>query len=189
MLLAGCKKSQPTEASALDQAGIWSASVSELRSLHVSNPEVAELTKAHDAGLSDTSCVELVRLARGRQKQFVDGQSVADLLAVGTSEPTVVALARLNQLGLWTGEARALRLAGISDRVILAVATRRSEGLAALSGKTLGNLKNAGAGESVIVDMVQKGLSDQQAATYIAQRQSAAGGHGFVYQGRGRRKR
>ena len=175
--------------SALDQAGMWSAIVSELKSLHVSNAEVAELTKAHDAGFSDASCIELIRLARSRQKQFVDGQSVADLLAVGISEPTIVALARLNQLGLWTGEVRALHLAGISDRLILAVATRRSEGLPALSGETLGNLKNAGAGEPVMVDMVQKGLSDQQAATYIAQRQSAAGGHGFVYLGRGRRKR
>jgi len=188
LMLAGCSKTRQTDTSALDQAGMWSASVRELKSLNVSNAEVAELAKAHDGGLSDSSCVELIKLARARQKPFVGGQSIADLLAAGAADSTVVALAGLNQLGLWTGEARALRLAGISDKVILAVAQRRSEGLPALSGETLGNLKNAGADEAVIVDMVQKGLSDRQAASYIAQRQGAAGGHGFIYQGRSRRR-
>jgi hypothetical protein len=37
--------------------------------------------------------------------------------------------------------------------------------------------------------MVQKGVSEEQASNYIAQRERAAGGHAFVYQGHARRKR
>jgi hypothetical protein len=72
--------------------------------------------------------------------------------------------------------------------LILAVAQRRSQGLPVLSSAKIGDLKNAGASEATILDFVQKGLTDQQASEYIAQRERAAGGHGFVYQGRRRRK-
>jgi hypothetical protein len=184
-----CKQAQKTSTNAesLDQAGMWSNNVTELRTLNVSNAELGELTKAREAGLSDPSCVALIKLARSRQKPFVDGQSIADLLSAGSSEGTVLELARLNQLGLWAGEARILRLAGVSDKVILAVAQRRAQGLPVLSGGKLGELKNAGANEAKILDFIQNGTTDQQASEYIAQRQAAAGGHGFVYQRRRRK--
>ena len=188
LVSSACKPAQQASAEPLDQAGMWSNNVAELRTLNVSNAEISELTKARDAGLSDPSCVILINLARSRQVPFADGQSIADLLSVGSSEQTVLELARLNQLGLWAGEARVLRLAGISDKVILAVAQRRSQGLPVLSGVKLSELKNSGASEATILDFIQKGLSDQQAAEYISQRERAAGGHGFVYQRHGRRK-
>jgi hypothetical protein len=187
--LAACKRAEQTNTQALDDAGMWSNSVSELRSLNVSNVEISELAKARQAGLSDPSCVELIRLARSRKQPFSGGQPIADLLFAGSSEQTVLELARLDQLGLWAGQAQALRLVGLSDKVILAVAQRRSQGLPVLSGEKLGKLKNAGASDAAIVDMVQKGVSEEQASNYIAQRERAAGGHGFVYQGHGRRKR
>jgi hypothetical protein len=187
--LAACKRAEQTNTQALDDAGMWSNSVSELRSLNVSNIEISELAKARQAGLSDPSCVELIRLARSRKQLFSSGQPIADLLFAGSSEQTVLELAHLDQLGLWAGQAQALRLVGLSDKVILAVAQRRSQGLPVLSGEKLGKLKNAGASDAAIVDMVQKGVSEEQASNYIAQRERAAGGHGFVYQGHARRKR
>src|ERR1700676_3163148 len=112
-VISACKQAQQkANAEPLDQAGMWSNSVAELRALKVSNAEIGELTKAREAGLTDPSCIALVKLARGRQKPFTDGQPVADLLSVGSSEPTVLELARLNQLGPWAGEARVIRLAG-----------------------------------------------------------------------------
>lgn len=186
--LSACKSAPKTDMAALDQAGMWSTSVEELRTLNVSNAEIAELAKAHQAGLSDPSCIVLVRLARSRQKPFDDGQSIADLLSAGISEATVVGLANLNQLGLWAGEAQALRLAGLSDKVILATAQRRSQGLSVLSGEKLAALKNAGASDAEILNLVQSGVTEEQASKYIAMRQWAAGGHGFVYQGHARRK-
>jgi hypothetical protein len=188
LAFSSCKPAQPTDAEALEQAGMWTHSVAELRTLNISGAEIGELTKAHDAGLTDPSCVALIKLARSRQKPFADGEAIANLLAAGSSEQTVLELSRLNQLGLWAGEARALRLVGFSDKVILAVAQRRSQGLPVLSGEKLGELKNAGASETTILDFIQKGFTEEQASQYIAQRERAAGGHGFVYQRRARKK-
>lgn len=188
--LAACKHAeQQSNTQALDEAGMWSNSVSELRTLNVSNAEIGELTKARQGGLSDPSCVELIKLARGRQQPFSGGQRIADLLAAGSSEQTVLELARLDQLGLWAGEAQALRLAGLSDKVILAVAQRRSQGLPVLSGGKLGKLRNSGASEAVILDFIHKGASDERVSEYIAQREHTSGGAGWVYQGRSRGRR
>ena len=183
MMLAACKPAQKADDEA-DQVALWLTSVPELKPLNVSNAEFAQLSKAHEAGLSDPSSVALIKLARERQKPFADGQSIADLLNAGSSEQTVLELARLNQLGLWAGQASAMRLAGLSDKIILAVARRRSQNLPVLSGEKLGELKNVGASDAVILDMVEKGVSESAASGYIAQRERAAGGHGFVYQGR-----
>ena len=181
-LLCSCKSTQKPNTEQADQRAMWLDSVPQLKSLNVSNAEIAELSKAHEAGLTDPSSVVLIQLARDHKTPFADGESIADLLNAGSSEQTVLELARLNQLGLWAGEARAMRLAGLSDKIILAVAHRRSEGLPVLSGGKLGELKNTGVSDATILEMVQKGDSDQMATQYIAARERAAGGHKFVYQ-------
>ena len=189
LAFAACKHAdQQTNTQALDEAGMWSNSVSELRTLNVSNAEITELTKARQGGLSDPACVELIKFARSHHQPFSGGQPVADLLGVGFSEQMVLDLARLDQLGLWAGEAEALRLAGLSDKVVLAVAQRRSQGLPVMSGKKLGELKNTGASDAVILDFVQKGITDERASEYIAQHERTAGGHGWVYHRNIRRK-
>src|SRR6202040_4195588 len=119
---------------------------------------------------------------------FADGQSIAELLNAGSSEQTVLELARLNQLGIWAGEAEALRLAGLSDQIILAVAQRRSKGLPVISGEKLGELKNTGASDAAILEMVKRGDSEQTVSNYIAARNRAAGGHNFVFQGHGHKR-
>jgi hypothetical protein len=182
LLVCSCKSAQKPDTEQADQLAMWLESVPQLKTLNVSNAEVGELTKAHAAGLTDPSSVVLIKLARDHKTPFADGQSIADLLNAGSSEETVLELARLNQLGLWTGEARAMRLAGLSDKIILAVAQRRSQGLPVLSGGKLGELKNTGVSDAIILEMVQKGDSDEMATKYIAQRERAAGGHKFVYQ-------
>jgi hypothetical protein len=167
---------------------MWLDSVPQLKSLNVSNAEIDELSKAHQAGLTDPSSVVLIQLARQRKAPFAAGQAVADLLNAGSSEETVLELARLNQLGPFAGEARAIRLAGLSDKIILAVAQRRSQGLTILSGAKLGELKNTGASEATILEMVQKGDNDAMASRFIAERERTAGGHNFVYQTRAHRR-
>jgi hypothetical protein len=167
---------------------MWLDSVPQLKTMDVSNAEIGELAKAHEAGLTDPSTVVLIQLARDRKQPFADGQSIAGLLNAGLSEQTVLELARLNRLGVWAGEAQAMRLVGLSDKVILAVAQRRSKGLSVLSGEKLGELKNAGASDALILEMVQRGDSEQTASNYIAQRNRAAGGHNFVFQGHGHKK-
>jgi hypothetical protein len=183
-LLCSCKSAPKPDADQANQVAMWLNSVPQLKSLNVSNAEIDELSKAHQAGLTDPSSVVLIQLAREHKAPFADGQAVANLLKAGSSEETVLELARLNQLGPFAGEARAIRLAGLSDKIILAVARRRSQGLAALPGGKLGELKNVGASEATILEMVQKGDTDEIASRFIAQRERAAGGHNFVYQTR-----
>src|SRR5258708_4989460 len=163
ILIYSCKPAQKADTEQADQMAMWLDSVPQLKALNVSNAEVGELNKAHEAGLTDPSSIILIKLARDRKQPFTDGEPVANLLNAGSSEATVLELARLNQLGAWAGEARAMRLAGLSDKILLAVAHRRSQGLAVLSGAKLGELKNTGVSDAVILDMVQKGDSDATA--------------------------
>ena len=188
LLCTACDHRQQADTQQADRTAMWLDQVPALKSLNVSNAEIGELSKAHDVGLTDPSCVALIKLARSRKIPFADGQGIADLLSAGTSEQTVLELARLNQLGIWAGQARALRLAGLSDKVVLAVAQRRAQDLSVISGEKLGELKNSGASDEVILEMVEKGDSDNQVSVYIVQRERAAGGHGFVYQGSGHKK-
>lgn len=181
-ILCSCKPAQKADTDQADQMAMWLDSVPQLKALNVSNAEITELNKAHEAGLSDPSAVTLIQQARDHKQPFDNGQNVADLLNAGSSEDTVVALAKLNLLGPWAGEARAIRLEGISDKIILAVAHRKSQGLPVLSGEKLGELKNTGVSDAVILEMVEKGESDARANQFIAERERVAGGHKFVYQ-------
>jgi hypothetical protein len=187
-LVISCKPAEKPNTEQSEQLAMWLDSVPQLKTLNVSNAEIAELTKAHQAGLTDPSSVVLIKLARDHKLPFADGQSIADLLNAGSSEETVLELARLNQLGLWAGEARAMRLAGLSDKIILAVAQRRSQSRPVISGQKLAELKNTGVPDAKILEMIQKGDTDETATKYIAQRERAAGGHSFVYQAHARKK-
>lgn len=184
--LTGCKKLHRTDLTPLSQAGMEFSDVDQLRQLRVSDSEVAQLVPARQAGVSDETCVQLVRVVRARQQPFTDGQAVAGLVGAGVQENSVLELARLNELGLWSGEAQALRLSGLSDQVILAIARRRAAAQPVLSSVKVSALKNAGLSEAQILADINSGMSDEQADKIIAERDYAAGGHSFVRQ-RGRR--
>ena len=166
---------------------MWYRSIEELRGLRVTDAEVAELAKAREAGLSDAACIELVRIARQRNQPFASGNAIVELRRTAVSEPTIVELARLNQLGPWVGEAQAMRLAGLSDQTLLSVARRRAAGQAVLSGPFIAQLKNAGLSEAEILELIARGTTDAQAEAMLAARQRAAGSTGFVRYPRRRR--
>ena len=183
LLLAACQSAPKADNDQAIQMAMWLDSVPDLKGLNVSNAEITQLSSAHQAGLSDPSAVALIKHARGRQKPFAEGEFVAQLLSAGMSEQSVLQLDQMNQLSTFAGQALALRLAGFSDKLILAVAQRRARGLPVLSGEKLGELKNAGASDATILEMIQNGTSEKAASEYIAARERAAGGHGFVFQG------
>src|SRR5947209_20179365 len=81
LTLAACKRVEQTNTQPLDEAGMWSNSVSELRTLNVSNAEIGELTKARQGGLSDPSCIELINFGRRCPQPFSSGQTIAHLRA------------------------------------------------------------------------------------------------------------
>ncbi|HYB62436.1 MAG TPA: hypothetical protein VEH50_13275 [Methylomirabilota bacterium] len=185
LTLSGCKRQPPTDLSPLDQAGMWFSNVQELRGYNLTQAEVSELVEVRQAGLNDENCLELVRLARGRHQSFSDGDAIASLLDAGLSSQTIMELARLNQLGPWAGEALAMHLAKLTDAVVLDVAGRRASGQPVLSGEKLAELRDAGYKEAQLIDLIERGTTDEQ-ADRILEVHNRASGRGFVRQ-RGRR--
>jgi hypothetical protein len=166
--LAGCNRIHLTDTTPLDATGMSFSAIEELRKLNVADAEVADLVKAKRGGISDDGCLELVRIARNRHEPFSSGDAVLGLRQAGMNEPGVLELARLDQLGLGAGELQAMRLAGISDSLILEVARRHSQGKPVFSGVGLVDLKNAGFGDSLIFELIRRGLSDDQKDALIA---------------------
>ncbi len=117
--LGGCKQKEPTNTAPLDQAGMWFSNVQELRGFNLTQEEVSGLVDARQAGFSDENCVELVKMARAKHQSFTDGDAIAGLLQAGVSSQTIMRLARMNQLGPWSGEALAMHLANLSDAIVL----------------------------------------------------------------------
>lgn len=166
----GCQRIKPVDTTVFDRMGMGYSAIQVLRASNLDTAEVNEIIKAKDAGFSDDGCVALVRLARSRNEKFHTGEDVGDLLKAGMAEPSILELAQLNVLGLWTGEAETMRLAGLSDRIILEAAHRHASGQTVLSGASLANFKNAGMSESALLQLVRRGVSDSEAPTIIALR-------------------
>jgi hypothetical protein len=128
-----------------------------------------------------------VGIARSRQRVFGEGDAIANLLDAGMKENSVMQLVRMDQLSPFAGEAAAMRLAGLSDDVILEVARQRSKGESVIGGARLAELRDAGLSNAQLVAAVDRGLTDKQADDIIARHNYAVGGHSFVHQ-HGRRR-
>jgi hypothetical protein len=170
----GCKYIIPVDTTPLDVAGVNYDSIQQLKGLKITTPEVAEIAKAKQGRMSDNGCVQLLNIFRSRNAEFNAGDAVASLIQVGSSEDTILELARLNQLGLGTGELQAMRLAGLPDEILLVVADHRAQGKPVLSGASLANLKNTGLRESTLLELAQRGVPDSQAGAIISSRRSGA---------------
>lgn len=157
----------PTDTIPLDGVGLSFSAIQSLKSLGITDAEVAEIVTAKQGGLSDDGCVALVRLAHSRNQKFRIGDDVTQLLRANIKESTIIELAQLNQIGLWTGEAQAMRLAGLSDEIILEAAHRRAVGESVLSGASLANFKNAGMREGTLLQLVRRGVADSEAQEII----------------------
>jgi uncharacterized membrane-anchored protein len=83
-------------------------------------------------------------------------------------------LARLNQLGLGAGELQAMRLAGLSDDILLAVAQHHAAGQQVLSGASLAGLRNLGMRSDTLLQLAQRGVPESQAATIMSLRRHGA---------------
>lgn len=185
---SGCQKIHQSDMTPLNKAGMDFGSLEQLRKIGVSDSEVSELVPVRQSGITDDACLELVRLAHQRHEAFTDGQDVAGLLGAGLHQDSILELAQLDQLGLWTVEAEVLRLSGLSDQVVLAVAHRRAAGEPVLSSAKITSLKNVGLTEPQILADINSGMSDQLADKVIADKNYAAGGHSFVAEPRRRRR-
>lgn len=171
--------------SPLDDAGMHPETIEQLNKYQVNDAEVQQILTAGRAGMSEQDCVELVRLARSRDRSFADGDAIAGMIDAGVKQDTIMELVRLDELTAFGGEAEAMHLAGLSDAVILDVARRKAKGEAVLSGSRLAELRDAGFSNTQLVAALDQGFNDKQAVEVLARHDHAVGGHSFVRQ-RGR---
>ena len=167
---AGCKHIQPLDTKPLDAAGVEYNSIKKLEALNITPEEVAEVSKMRSAGFSDDSCVSIIQIYHQRGKPFAAGETVAGLVRASVSESTILELAKMDQLGLGAGEFQVMRLAGLSDAIILETAKHQANGTPTLTGFSLGKLKNSGLRESTLLELARRGVPDSAADQIIASR-------------------
>lgn len=188
--MAGCHQHLLTDYRPLDQAGMWSSGLEQLKKLNTSDSEVAQLIKAKRAGLSDDGCVALVAAAHERKHPFSSGDSTANLASAGYSEAQILEIAQADQLDAISGDAVALRLIGLSDGFVQYVLQRRLQGHPTLGMPQIARLKNTGLSEAQIMEKIKAGMTDAQADREVTAREAARNhaGTGFV-RVRGRKAR
>jgi hypothetical protein len=180
LLVAGCSRIHQTNLSPLDTAGMHPDTIEQLHKDRVTDDEVQQLLTAGRGGLSEQGCVELVSIARSRHRSFAEGETVAGMLRAGLKESSVITIVRLDQLAGFSGEAQAMRLAGISDDVVLNISRRRSKGETVISGSRLAGLRNVGYSNVELVAALDRGITDKQAQEAIARHTN--GPRTFVHQ-------
>ena len=190
LFAAGCHQHLLTDYRPLDQAGMWSSGLEQLKALNTSDFEVAQLVKAKQARLSDDACVALVAAAHERKHSFTSGDSTANLAKAGYSEDQILEIARADQLDAISGDAVALRLIGLSDGFVQFILQRRLQGRPTIGTPQIARLKNTGLRETQILDKIKAGMTDAQADREVAAREAARNhaGTGFV-RVRGRKAR
>jgi hypothetical protein len=172
LMLLGCQKHARTDYSALDQSGMWSSSLDELKALKPSDLEITQLTKMKHAGASDDLCLALIKAARAHHHEFSNADSAIDLSRAGYSDAEILAMAQSDQIDILSGDAVTLKLIGLTEPTVKYIIQRRIQGLPTLTSEQIGRLKNTGMSEKQILEIVNKGLSNQQAETLIAQREA-----------------
>ncbi len=173
LFLAGCQKHPQTDYSTLDQSGMWSTSLDELKKLKPSDLEITQLTKLKRAGASDDLCLALLKAARAHNHEFSNGDAAVDLSRAGYADAEILEMAQADQIEILSVEAVTLKLIGLSNPTIQLIIHRRIQGLPTLTSEQIGRLKNTAMSERQILEVIDKGLSEQQAETLIAQREAA----------------
>jgi len=172
LFLGGCQKHPQTDYTALDQSGMWSSSLDELKKLNPSDMEIAQLTKLKHAGASDDLCLDLLKAARAHHHEFSNADAAMDLSRAGYSDAEILEMAQSDQIDILSGEAVTLKLIGLTNPTVQAIIHRRIQGLPTLTSEQVGRLKNTGMSEKQILEVVNQGLSDQQAEALIAKREA-----------------
>ena len=189
LVLLGCQKHVQTDYSALDQSGMWSSTLDEVKALKPSDLEIAQLTKLKHAGASDDLCLALLKAARAHNHEFSNADSAMDLSRAGYTDAQILEMAQSDQIDILSGEAITLKLIGLSNPTVQAIMHRRIQGLPTLTSEQIGRLKNTAMSEKQILDVVNEGLSDQAAEALITKREAIRdhSNTGFV-RVRGRRR-
>lgn len=174
LVFSSCKHMQPLDTKPLDAAGVGYASIKKLEALKITSEEIPEIATMRSAGFSDDACVSIVEIYHQHGKPFTAGEAVTGLVKASVRENTILELARMDQLGIGAGEFQVMRLAGLSDAIILETAKHQAAGTPSLSGLSLGKLKNSGLRESTLLALVDRGIPDSATDQILAMRKHRA---------------
>lgn len=169
----GCHQHPLTDYRPLDQAGVWSSDIEQLKGLNTTDQEIAQVVKMKHSGISDDTCVELVSTAHIRKHPFTSADSAGNLAGAGFSEPQIIEIAHADQLDAISIDAVTLKLIGLSDSTVQLVLHRHLDGQAVLASAEISRLKNTGLTERQILDRINAGMTDEQAEKEIHARESA----------------
>jgi hypothetical protein len=172
--IAGCASLKPVDVQPLYSAGMGYDAVSQLKSMKIAPEEVSDVVIARQAGFSDAACVQVMQIQRTRNQTFNVGAAIKDLMSAGVSENLALDLERMNELGLEAGEIETMRLAGLSEDILLAVARRHAANQPVLSGASLAGMKNMGMRTDTLLQLAQRGVTDSQASAILAMRRHGA---------------
>jgi hypothetical protein len=173
LFLGGCQTEPKTDYSSLDQSGMWSTNIDQLKKLRVSDAEIAQLSRLKQAGASDDLCLSLLKAARDHHHDFASADSAMNLSRAGYADPQILEMAQSDQIEILSGDAVMLKLMGLSNATVQAIMSRRMQGLPTLTSEQIGRLKNTAMSEKQILDIVNQGLSNQEAETLIVQREAS----------------
>ena len=169
----GCSQHLFTDYRSLDQTGMWSSSVEELKKLNTSDTEVGQLTRMKQAGVSDDACVQVITDAHTHQHPFASADSAVNLMRAGYNESIILEMTKADQLDNLSGDAVMLRLVGLSDHAVDVILHKRMKGQRTMSSAEIGRLKNTGLSEAQIMERINRGLTDAQADKEAAGREAA----------------
>jgi hypothetical protein len=172
LLAAGCEKRPAINYLPLTQSGLSSATVEQLKKLNVNDFEIAQIAKVKSLGLSDDTCLTLVRESRTHQHAFSSGDSASNLIGAGYTEQDVLNMAQADQLDSISTEAITLKLIGLSQTTVQTLVSRHLQGQPTLSSEVIGRLKNTGLTEKQILEQINEGMTDEQAEKEVAAREA-----------------
>ena len=169
---SGCDKHPLTDYRPLDQAGMWSSNVEDLKKLNTSDDEVRQLVKLKQAGITDDTCVTLIADAHQHEHPFGSADAATSLAGAGYAEPVILEIAKVDQLETISTDAVMLRLVGLSDPAVDLILHRRLRGQRTMGSAEIGRLKNTGLTEKQILERINEGMTDAQADKEAASREA-----------------
>ena len=174
----------------LVQAGFFSGSIEQLKTLNTSDVEVAQVVKLKQAGITDDTSVALVSAAHANQHPFNSADSVISLQGARYADADILDFARANKLDSISGDAVMLRLIGLSDSTVQSILQRHLQGQPTMGTAEIGRLKNTGLTEKQILERINDGMTDAQADKEAAAREAARNhAHTDFVRVRGRKSR
>jgi hypothetical protein len=172
LLAGGCDRHAKPEPPTLESTGIFATSLAQLKTYNLKDAEIEQLIRLKQAGATDQLCVDLVKAAHDHHHDFSSAESAINLSRADYSDAQILEMAQSDRIDILSGEAVTLKLIGFAPATVQDIIHRRVEGLPTLTSEQIGRLKNTGMSDRQILELVDQGLTDEQAEAFITKREA-----------------